>query len=91
MKKQWGRRQLFATGVWAAASQSAMAQNIFGKKKSDSKPAESNAAAMVGTMPANAFVTYIGIASDLGAQGTLKLLEVYPPEKVEQINLNPAV
>lgn len=80
------RRQIIAAGMSAASAPTAVGQ-LFGKKKE--KTEDSNAATstppVTGLMPANAFVRYIAIASDLGAQGTVKLLSIYPPEKIEDI------
>lgn len=83
MNKKWNRRELMAAGACATLSPSAFAQ--FGKKKNASGDGGNGAGGGDGLMPAASFVTYIAIASDLGNQGTMQLLSLYPPEKIAQI------
>lgn len=81
--KNLNRRKLIAAGVSATMAPAAFAQ--FGKKKSANVDGGGGAAAADGLMPAGTFVKYIALASDLGTQGTMQLLSIYPPEKIDQI------
>jgi len=82
-KKELKRRELLFAGMTATMAPAAFAQIGFGKKKNAG--GDGGDAGAGGLMPAATFVKYIALASDLGAQGTLQLLNVYPPEKIEQI------
>jgi hypothetical protein len=83
MKKKWNRRELMAVGACATLSPRAFAQ--VWKKKNAGGASGDAAAGADGLMPAGSFIKYIAIASDLGNQGTMQLLSLYPPEKIEQI------